>query len=206
MSEEKLKFDFDSEESKNPFIRFLSKNSKSIANLIITHVATCVFGLIVVIACTMVSGQIWGKEGYPTVIIHIGGTIAALLYLLVIYVHMWEKGADNKNKIDAGRLKKDKFLGLKIWLVPNSIMIFLTLLSTIFYFVWQSGSNVVDIILRFANGMYLNLFSIGGLPPFAMYWIVLIPGMLVTILSYISGVSGQKCLFPEPKNANKRYR
>ena len=206
MSEEKLKFDFDSEESKNPFIRFLSKNSKSIANLIITHIATCVFGLIVVIACTMVSGQIWGKEGYPTVIIHIGGTVAALLYLMVIYVHMWEKGADDKNKIDAGRLKKDKLLGLKVWLVPNSIMLLLTLLSTLFYFIWQSGSNVVDIMLRFANGMYLNLFSIAGIPPFAMYWIVLIPGMLVATFSYISGVSGQKCLFPEPKNANKRYR
>lgn len=206
MSGENMKFDFEREESKNPLIRFLGKNSKSIANLIITHIATCVFGLIVVIACTMVSGQIWGKEGYPTVIIHIGGTVSAFLYLLVVYVHMWERGANDKTKIDAGRLKRDRLMGLKIWLVPNSILILLTTLSTLFYFVWQNGSNVVDIMLRFANGMYLNLFSIAGLPPFAMYWIVLIPGILVAALSYLSGVSGQKCLFPEPKNANKRYR
>ena len=206
MSEEKLKFDFDGEESKNPLLRFLSKNSKSIANLIITHVATCVFGLIVVIACTMVSGQVWGKEGYPTVIIHIGGTISALLYLMVIYVHMWERGANDKNKIDAGRLKKDKLTGLKIWLVPNFIIILLTIFSTLFYFVWQNGSGIVDIVLRFINGMYLNLLSLAKVPPFAMYWIVLVPGMLVATLSYISGVSGQKCLFPEPKNSNKKYR
>ena len=206
MSEEKLKFDFDGEESKNPLLRFLSKNSKSIANLVVTHVATCVFGLIVVIACTMVSGQIWGKDNYPTVIIHIGGTVSALLYLLVVYVHMWERGANDKNKIDAGRLKKDKLTGLKIWLVPNSILILLTMLSTLFYFVWLNGSGVVDVILRFVNGMYLNILSLSTIPPFVMYWIALVPGMLVSTLSYISGVSGQRCLFPEPKNSNKRYR
>ena len=195
-----MRFDHEEKEVKNPFFAFIKDNQKQIVNLILCHVAICVFGLIVVIACGGLANKL--GEGYGW-ISHVGGTIGALLYLALIYVNMWEAGAADKIKLDGGRLKRDNSHGIKIWLLANSLLILLTILSTIFYFVWTNGSGVVDIILRFANGIYLNLFLIDGVAPFVMYWVVLIPGALVATLSYISGISGQKCIFPESKKKNQ---
>ena len=194
--EENMKFDHEETEVKNPFLRFFRNNQKQIVNLILCHVAICVFGLIVVIACGGLANKLGEGYGWIT---HVGGTIGALLYLALIYVNMWEAGAADKIKMDGGRLKRDNAHGIKVWLLASSPLILLTVLSTIFYFVWTNGSGVVDIILRFANGIYLNLFLIDGIPPFVMYWIIMLPGALVATLSYISGISGQKCIFPEKK-------
>ncbi|MBQ8840670.1 MAG: hypothetical protein IJ004_05075 [Clostridia bacterium] len=202
---EKIKFDFDQDENqpKNPLIRFIKNNSKEIFTLIRNHIAIAVFGLIVVVACDMLAASIWGIDTAPVWPNHVGGGVAILLYLGLMYVVMWEKGAKDRTKLESGRLVRDNLYGLKVWLCANSLIILLTVLMLIFKPFWSDGSGVLDLILRFLNGMYISIMGSTPLGDWG-HLIALVPGPVVAILSYISGISGQKCLFPENKNDRNR--
>ncbi|MBQ7761093.1 MAG: hypothetical protein IJ400_03450 [Clostridia bacterium] len=199
-----MKFDFDERERVgNPVINFFKKNSSPILALIRNHIAVAIFGLIVVIACDMLAAAKWGQDTAPLWPNHIGGAVAIILYLGLIYVVMWEKGAKDRTKLEGGRLVRDNFYGLKIWLCANCVIILLTAIMLIFKLFWNDGAGMLDTILRFINGMYI---SITGSTPLGMWGhlIALVPGAVVSTLSYISGISGQRCIFPENKHDRNR--
>lgn len=196
--QEEMKFDYEEAEEYNAFVGFFVKHGKIIGNLLLNHIAMCVFGLIVIIACNLLSNQVFGGSD---VLQHIGGTFSALFYLVLIYINMWEKGASDKIKKDGGRLKTNKLYGLLVWAVANSLFILLTILTTIFSFCWLDGASFVNIVLNFTNGMYLNLLNV--IPAPWCYLVILVPGALTAIFSYLSGLAGHRCLFPEKKPKDK---
>ena len=81
----------------------------------------CVFGLVVVLAVQMLTEQLKGDKEIPLgVPAYIACGVAILVYLGLIYVCMWEKGASDRIKILGGRMKRNNFKGLLLWLVANS--------------------------------------------------------------------------------------
>ncbi len=201
---EKMKFDFEEKEKGgNALVKFFKKNTKSIFALVRNHVAISIFGLIVVIACDMLAASKWGQDNAPLWPNHIGGAVAILLYLGLVYVVMWEKGAKDRTRLEGGRLVRDNLYGLKIWLCANCIIILLTAVMLIFKLFWTDGAGFLDTALRFVNGMYISIIGSTPLNEWG-HLIALVPGSVVATLSYISGISGQKCIFPENKHDRNR--
>ena len=205
------------EENKG-FGAFFKTNFDAISKLFLNHVAMCVFGMVVALATKMLNDNVFGgNKGSFGVLGYVMCGVAILLYLCLIYVCMWEKGASDKIKIDGGRLKKNNFKGLLFWLVANSIDIFfvLNLVVISILFMATGGENVaintmhgiVGMFTMIGNGMYYPVLwhLFGNLS--WLFFIVLIPGAIVAWLSYISGIKGHKCIFPEPrKEQNRKVR
>lgn len=190
---------------------FFKNNMDAISKLFVYHIAMCIFGLVVSIALEMLATQIRDTESeWLSVATWIGGVFAMLIYLGLTYVCMWEKGASDKIKIDGGRQKKNIGKGILIWLVASSIDIFILLNIAVLSFIpgAENTHGLITLAGLYYNAMYyplLWLFSKFEIT--ALYLIVLIPGALTAFLSYLSGVKGQKCIFPEPKGErNRRIR
>ena len=226
----------DENEKKGGLVGFFTANSSAITKLIVYHIAMCIFGLVVSIALEMVAAQIDGgtqlckecgvfyeigdlgkdllclKCGQATTTklsaaTYIAGGFGALLYLGLIYIAMWEKGASDKLKIDGGRQVKSKVKGLLIWLIANSALIVILHIIALLSFIPALSDihRISAIVGLYTNAMYypfLWLFSYYNITE--LYVIVLIPGAVVATLSYISGVRGDRCIFPEPRKERNR--
>lgn len=190
---------------------FFKNNMDGISKLFVYHIAMCIFGLVVSIALEMLATQIRGEDTeWLSVATWIGGIFGMLLYLGLLYVCMWEKGASDKIKIDGGRQKKNIAKGLLLWLVANSINIFILLNIAVLSIIpgAENTHGILSIVGLYYNAMYypfLWLFSKCEIT--SLYLVTLIPSALVAFLSYLSGVKGHKCIFPEPKGErNRRIR
>lgn len=194
------------DEEKKGFGAFLSKNFDAISKLFVYHIAMCVFGLVVVLAVQMLTEQLKGDREIPLGIpAYIASVVAILVYLGLIYVCMWEKGASDRIKILGGRMKRNNFKGLLFWLVANSIDILIIFCVTILSFIPKAeGAHSIFLLgSLLLNAMYQPiLVAISNIS--WLYFIVLIPGAVMALVSYILGVSGYKCIFPEPKGERNR--
>ena len=190
-------------------INYVKKNLDSISKLFINHVGMVIFSLVVFIAAEMI-----GKGVFYAMAV-----LAVLMYFSLIYTAMWEKGASDKLKIDGGREKKNIFHGLYFYLLANCIIIFLALVSLCFaFFVTEEPSfankvyGITTIINHYITGIYLPITRISALSSMPVvkslvYLATVLPGCTVSFVSYVLGVSGCKCIFPEPKHdKNRRVR
>ena len=201
------------------FVAFFKSNFDAISKLFLNHVAMCVFGMVVSLATKLLNDKVFtnpGEEPAPGfgVLGYVMCGVGILMYLCLIYVCMWEKGAADKIKIDGGRLNKNNARGILFWLIANSINIFmvLNLVIVAILFTATGGENVtintihgiLGMFTMIGNGMYYPILwhLFGNLS--WLFFIVLIPGAIVAWLSYISGVKGHKCIFPEPKKEQNR--
>ena len=194
------------DEEKKGFFAFLSKNFDAISKLFVYHIAMCVFGLVVVLAVQILTEQLKGDKEIPLgVPAYIACGVAILVYLGLIYVCMWEKGASDRIKILGGRMKRNNFKGLLLWLVANSVDVLIILCVMILSFIpaAEGVHAVFSLISLLLNAMYLPILTVTSNISW-IYFIVLIPGAVMALISYILGVSGYKCIFPEPKGEKNR--
>ena len=147
------------EEENKGFGAFFSKNFDIISKLFVYHIAMCVFGLVVSIAVEMIAMQFGGDSDVTSlsVFTYIAAGFGALVYLGLIYVCMWEKGASDRIKIVGGRMKENKLKGLLFWLIANSINIFIIVNVAILHFIPPAGNvhGILSIVTMFYNAMYL---------------------------------------------------
>lgn len=190
-------------------IRYAKENLDSILKLFINHIGMLVFSLIVLIAGKMIN----------PIVFYLAGALAVLMYFSLIYTAMWERGAKDKIKIDGGRMKSNIFNGLWFYLYANVILIFVGILSLLFSFFTTEDSSffngiygVTTLISHYYSAMYLPISEIGGLAEIpSLYALVhlltIVPGAVISFVSYLLGVKGFKCIFPEGKRAkNKKIR
>ncbi|MBQ3041495.1 MAG: hypothetical protein IJD42_07865 [Clostridia bacterium] len=193
------------EEEKSGFGQFFSKNFDAISKLFVYHIAMCIFGMVVTIAVEMLSIQIGGEHEGLSIATYISSAFGILIYLGLIYVCMWEKGASDRLKIVGGRMKENKFKGLLFWLIASSINIFILINVAILSFIPVANNvhGIMAIISMFYNAMYLpELVAMNQIT--WLYIVVLIPGAVMATVSYILGIKGYKCIFPEPKAERNR--
>ncbi|MBQ8146695.1 MAG: hypothetical protein IJ039_07910 [Clostridia bacterium] len=193
-------------------IKYIKENLDSIFKLFINHMGMMIFSLVVLLTSKLISTKMNNNA-----VFYIMGVITVLMYFSLIYTAMWERGAQDKIKIDGGRLNKNILNGLYFYLIANFIAIFTGVIALIFSFlVTEEPSFVNDIygvfriISHYYNGMYMWITQIDFASPIVhslIYIAVIIPGALVAFLSYILGVKGFKCIFPESKrDQNRRIR
>lgn len=193
-------------------IKYFKENLSSISKLFINHVGMTVFGLVVLITSSLLSSKI-GND----VVFYIMGGLTVLMYFSLLYTAMWERGAKDKIKIDGGRMECGLFHGLYMYLIANALSIFFALLTFFFaFFATDPNSGIYSVydvfklITHFWGAIYLPITRIEIASPVLhslLYFAIILPGAIVSCVSYILGVKGFKCLFPEPKyDKNRKYR
>lgn len=187
-------------------IKYIKENIDSISKLFINHVGMMIFGLAVLISTKLMND----------VVFYMMGVLAVLMYFTLLYTAMWERGAKDKIKIDGGRKKPDLFHGLWAYLLGNILVVITSLLGLIFaFFVTEEVSfanntlAVFRFISHYYNAMYLPITEIEIASPVVkslIYVATILPGAIVSCVSYILGVKGCRCIFPESKKTKKnRY-
>ena len=139
-----------------------------------------------------------------------------LFYFVLVYHIVWELGAKDKIRIDAGRMEENKIKGLKIGLFANSPnFVFVGLALFLFIIYMASGAEVLYTIFGILNGlfrifvsMYLGMIqgltnSLGGNLDLTVETILYIAfsavAALITYLSYLMGLKDKR-LFPTTPN------
>jgi hypothetical protein len=184
----------------NKIKEFFNEYGKIVSKILINHIAMTVFGIIVLISTSK-----------SKALFHASGVLAILMYMFLLYMIMWELGAQNKVRVEAGRIKNDKLLGLKISLVANSAFILISLVEMVLWFFAtpdavtgvNNACGILKIIMNYIYGMYLSISSLA--PNFgAMHLLLAIPSILCCTFSYLAGLSGMKCIFPDKKDNKKK--
>ena len=188
--------------------KYFKENLGNISKLFVNHLGMMIFSLVVLITSKLLSGKI-GNDS----VFYIMGAVAILMYFSLLYTAMWEAGAKDRLKVDGGREKENIFHGLYMYLWSSAIGIFVSVvLIVLSFFLTEDVSTVNGVwavfkfIAHYYNGMYLPITSIGGVHC-SVYLGMVVPGALVCFVSYILGLKGYKCIFPESKyNKNRNFR
>ena len=193
-------------------VKYFKENLSTISKLFINHIGMTIFGLIVLITSSLLSDKL-GNE----VVFYIMGGLTVLMYFSLLYTAMWERGAKDKLKIDGGRMKLGLFHGLYMYLLANAISIFLAVMTLIFAFFANDPNSgiygaydVFKLMTHFWGAIYLPITRIAISSPVIhtlLYFAIIVPGAIISCVSYILGVKGFKCIFPEPKHdKTRKYR
>ena len=126
------------------------------------------------------------KDGSDSIGQLVASICAVIFYLFLIYYMTWEIGSSDKYGIDHGQKRNIPLRGLYMSLVANIPNILLAILNLI-------GLKFCNIISLILNGMYLGIMAMdydAGTPlntAWWMYFIIIIPSILVSTLSYYLG-------------------
>lgn len=124
---------------------------------------------------------------------------SVLFWVYLNHTVLWEEGAKNRIRIDAGRAKYDPQTGLWIGIAASLPNIILGVLAAITYFLgsldgpfaWEWASNInafVNIIARIWQAMYLGILAY--IDPSNHYLLLLtpVPIILFAWFSYFTGL------------------
>ena len=197
---------------KEQMIKYFKENLGSISKLFINHVGMTVFALVVLITSSLLTKKI----GNP-VVFYIMGGLNVLMYFSLLYTAMWERGAKDKLKVEGGRMKEGLFHGLYMYLLANALSIFFAVFTLIFAcFASDPNSGIYSVydvfklITHFWGAIYLPITKLEFASPVLhslLYFAIIMPGAIVSCVSYVLGLKGFKCIFPEPKyDKNKKVR
>lgn len=182
---------------------FFKDGYDTILRLIVTQLGMTMFGIMITLITHVLPGAS-EKDKDPMLLVASGGAI--LFYLALIYMHIWEKGAKDRIKVDGGRMEKNPLKGLWFSLIANSVNLICGIVMFIPYHFCSSvgteGSIAFQLfgsandIARMLQGMYvgmINYFSpeAASTDPIAFILITL-PAIAVTTGGYILGFSNFK--------------
>ncbi len=167
-------------------IKFVKENFDNILKLAVNQIAMTIFGL-------LLSAATFSNKS----ILLATGVLSAVFYLYLVYTAAWDIGARDKIKIDGGRMKKIKLKGLYLALLSNSVIILLSLIALICFYLgeynklqWAVNTTAVTYnIAWLLNGMYISLMSFGNIIPLKYYLMLLsvIPALITSALAYTAG-------------------
>ena len=189
--------------------KFFSDGLDTIVKLIVTQLGMTMFGTMVTFAAYAVPGSITKVDdkitGYGSIFLVVS-VFAIIMYLFILYNHIWEKGAKDRIKVDGGRMDKQIFKGLYLSLVANALNILLGLIMCITYYffdfngdpsfiayqLYGSCNSIARIIQGMYNGLLLYISpSASGVSPY-MFLVIVLPALLVTTLGYYRGFNNKK--------------
>ncbi len=142
-------------------MRFFREHSRLISRLFINQIGMTIFGAVLTMAVMRAT------DSNPTLTMLVS-LFSILFYLCLIYNVMWEEGARNIVRIEAGRMEKIRGFSFKAALlasVPNLVLGGLLLVFYLFgYYPFglelaKSFYGILHILLGLFEAMYVGLFS-----------------------------------------------
>ncbi|MBE6718036.1 MAG: hypothetical protein E7574_02105 [Ruminococcaceae bacterium] len=182
---------------------FFKDGIDTIVKFLVTQLGMTMFGTMLTLT---IAGKALEKDNKNTFMLILVSLVAIILYLYLIYVHVWEKGAKDRIKVDTGRMERQSLKGLYLSLVANSLNILLGLIMVISRpfcdFVNNSKSIACQIfgasndIARIIQGMYNGLLiyiSPNGMELSPIFFLLIpIPAIAVSTFGYLLGYSNRK--------------
>ena len=167
---------------------FMSRYSYESVVLLIYQIAIGVFGMVLALAAGMAD-----NDALRTVT-----SVFSVLFLLFLqYTAVWKIGANDRISCDLHGGSADYTVPLKMWLLSNSLNLFLALLISLG--MWFEGAGILSsvggiatVIKLITEGMYTGLLAINvGGAPLNSYWfmhfLTTVPSCLMILVAYVLG-------------------
>ena len=124
--------------------------------------------------------------------------LATILYLFLLYTFMWEKGGQDRIKIDGGRAERKPLKGLWIGLcanIPNILIAAAAIVSQPWRSTHEWAGNT-NLIARVAAMIWESMYN-GFVSNFApvnplIFALMIIPALFVCEAAYLIGLSNRK--------------
>ncbi len=194
-------------------MRFLKENSYDILRLYINQIGITIFSLVLYTSVGALDKSLSLKLQIAI------SVFAMLFFFALLYTVAWDWGANDKIRIDAGRMKKSTFKGAFMALIANAINFILAgvcVISMILYLNGSEGalnvSQIFNLLLRVTNAMYLGVIKgifiafkdaeIYNLVQSIAFLVAPILAIAATHIGYIFGLKNIR-IFPTKKTAKK---
>ena len=171
---------------------FWSENKGIIGKLILQQFGAAFFGCSLILAASAVPTELKGKMQL------FASAFSILLYVFLIYNFMWEKGAEDRLKIDGGRMERKPLKGLWIGIaanIPNFIIAACILVSHPFTStkVWAGTMNAVGrLIATVWESMYDGIVMNFAPNNPIIFLLMIFPALFVCEAAYLIGLSNKK--------------
>lgn len=171
---------------------FLSENSRIISKLMLNQFGAAFMGFLIT---TSAARTPW--------LMVFASIFSVLFYLFLLYNVIWERGGQDRIRVDGGRAEYKPLTGLYVSLVANIPSIILGILVVVGYifgneegtfaFGWaralHNGTKTISLIW---NAMYIGLIrTYSPLNPLA-HILHVVPALFVTALGYYLGISNRR--------------
>lgn len=183
--------------------RFFEDGLEVIIKMLVTQLGMTMFGVMITMAAVSFERA---SEGSNNVLSLIASIVAVILYMFLLYIHVWNKGAHDRIKIDGGRMKENKLKGLYLSLVANSLNIFLGLVMVSTYYFCDFAKNpnamvcqifgTANDIARIIQGMFIGIVNYISpnaqtTSPF-VFLLITVPALFISTLGYYLGTKNKK--------------
>ena len=182
--------------------QFFVNHSYNMVKMFLNQFAIGLFGITLALAAKMAKNDILSI---------VTSVFSIIFYLFLQYIAMWKVGATDRLSADLGKFKKDYSIPVKMWLLSNSLNLFLALLITLrallpdVAFIYSVG-GFANVVKRIIEGMYMGILAIrvDG-QPLHLFWFVhfltTLPALLVIFGAYVLGFNNFKLFKPEGKKS-----
>ena len=178
------------------FKEFWNENKKIIGKMILNQFGATFLGIMVVTAASAAQSQrAW--------LMLFASCFASLFYLFLIYNVIWERGGQDRIKIDGGRAHRRPLTGLWIGIaanIPNFILAVIVLVSNPFKLIdppqaWAVTMNVTGRALCLLwEGMYAGFVSYFSPNNPIIHLLYVFPAVFVSAFGYLLGLSNRRIL------------
>ena len=172
---------------------FWSENSKIIGKLILNQFGATFLGIMVITAASAAESQ----RNWLMLFV---SCFATAFYLFLLYNVIWEKGGQDRIRIDGGRASRKPLTGLWVSLIaniPNFIIAVIILVSDPFKGTqeWAGTLNVIGRSLALLwEGMYAGVVSYFSPRNPIIHLLCIFPAVFVTTAGYFIGLSNKRIM------------
>ena len=171
---------------------FWSENKGIIGKLVLQQFGAAFFGCSLILAASAVPSEMRLKmELFVSI-------IATALYMFLLYNFMWEKGGQDRIKVDGGRAERKPLKGLWIALfanIPNLLIAACVLIAYPFAekYVWAGTTSVVArLIATFWESMYDGFVSNFAPNNPIIFLLMVFPALITCEGAYLIGLSNKR--------------
>lgn len=182
---------------------FFEDTLEVIIKMLVTQLGMTMFGVMITMAAVSFERT---SESANNVLSLVASVFSVFMYMFLLYIHVWNKGARDRIKIDGGGMKENKLKGLYMSLVANSLNLFLGLVMVATYyfcdFTTNPNSMVCQIfgtandIARIIQGMFIGIVNYispnaESTTPF-LFLLITVPALFISSLGYYLGTKNKK--------------
>ena len=173
---------------------FWNDNSRTITKMLLNQFGAAFMGLMITAAA---SANEWLRL--------FASCFATVFYLVLLYNVIWERGGQDRIRVDGGRAAYKPMTGFLISLTANIPSIILGVLVIIGYifgsadgpFAYEWGGNlyaVSNVITRLWNAMYIGIIQTYSPNNPIIHLLHVIPALFVTSFGYFLGLKNRRLL------------
>ena len=196
-------------------MRFLKENSYDIVRLYINQIGITIFSLVLYFSITSLADNPENSGLYLKVKLGIS-IFAIIFFYALLYTASWDWGANDRIRIDSGKIKKNMGKGAIIALIANSLNFILAGGCVISEIIVKNGEGFISQLFRpillLTNAMYIGIIqaicsvtSDSILIESIGYFIAPLFAILVTFVGYVFGMKYIK-IFPSSNKKTKKNR